>query len=162
MELNWCTDAAKAVGKGYGGHHLQSWFFGLWDKEFLRSKDPSIEFLELYAVTAGILLWLKLYQNRRIVLFCDNQSVVYMINSQSSKCKNCMTLLRLITLESLISNVRVYAKHIRAEANRQADALSRNLVPKFLELSQKEGLIVNNFPTEIPQILNDIPSWWID
>ena len=116
-ELDWFTDSAKAVGKGFGGHHNEEWFQGLWDEEFLKLKDLRIEFLELYAVAIGVLLWMKKYRNQRIVLFCDNQSVVWMINKMSSKCPNCMTLIRLLTIESLMSNIRIYAKHVRTKLN---------------------------------------------
>ena len=55
-ELDWYTDSAKALDKGYGGHHDQAWFYGTWEQSFLTDKDPSIEFLELYAVAVSILL----------------------------------------------------------------------------------------------------------
>ena len=82
--LDWYTDLAKALGKGFGGHHQDEWFWGAWSSEFL-AKDPSIGFLELYAVTIGVLLWAKRYPNQRILLFCDNESVVHMVNKQSSE-----------------------------------------------------------------------------
>ena len=103
--LDWYTDAAKAIGKGFGGHHGPHWFAGLWNEAFLEECDPSIEYLELNAVAVGVLLWLPEHQNQRIVLFCDNISVVYMINSQTSRCRNCMVLIRLITLQAMVSNV---------------------------------------------------------
>ena len=87
---------------GLGGWCEDQWMFAEWNEEFIKSKDPSIEFLELYALTAGILNWVCKFRNRRIIIFCDNESVVQMLNSSSSQCKNCMVLIRLIILESLI------------------------------------------------------------
>ena len=63
IELDWYTDAAKAKDKGYGGHHNQAWFHGVWDDIFLLNKDPSIEFLELYAVAVSALLWTRKHKN---------------------------------------------------------------------------------------------------
>ena len=48
---------------------------------FVDLHDPSIEFLELYAVTVAVVTWIYRFRNRRIVLFCDNQAAVAMINS---------------------------------------------------------------------------------
>ena len=159
--LDWYTDAAKCFGKGYGGHHRTHWFHGLWDKQFLEQNDPSIEFLELYAVVVGIILWLNLYPNRRILLFCDNESVVYMINKQSSKCKNCMMLIRIITLQSLICNTRVYAQHVSTRLNGRADVLSRNDVDRFKSWSRTRGIQIDEFCTPTPKILRNIESWWL-
>ena len=161
-DLDWCTDAAKAIGKGFGGHLGSFWFAGVWDEHFLKDKDPSIEFLELYALTVGVLLWTKIHPNQRIILFCDNQSVVHMINNQSSKCRNCMTLIRIITFECLMRNVRLYARHIGTKSNDRADALSRDRIPLFFKLSRAKGIQVDDYPMEIPEILLDIQSWWIN
>ena len=159
--LDWFTDAAKCSGKGVGGHHGTHWFIDIWDDEFLEAKDPSIEFMELYAVAISVLLWSDLHKTKRIVLFCDNESVIFMVNNQASKCKNCMTLIRLITLQSLISNIRIYAKHTRTFLNGHADALSRGQYDKFLKLSRDSGIEPDKYGTEIPTVLTDIPSWWL-
>ena len=162
LTLDWFTDAAKSVNKGIGRHHGSHWFAEIWSEHFLKTKDPSIEFLELYAVTVSVLLWSRLHQSKRIALFCDNESVVYMINKQSSKCPNCMTLIRLITLQSLLDNVRIYAKHVKTDQNGRADSLSRNKISKFLELSRKQNIKPDKCKTRIPDILTQIESWWID
>ena len=47
-----------------------------------------------------------------------------MVNNSTSSCKNCMVLLRHIILESLVQNVRVYAKFVKSVENGKADALS--------------------------------------
>ena len=64
IDLDWSTDAAKAIGRGYGGHYSSHWFHGLWNEKFLSDKDPSIEFLELYAVAIGVLLWLRNHKTK--------------------------------------------------------------------------------------------------
>ena len=160
--LDWYTDSAKAQGKGYGGHYDSHWFWGVWSPEFLISKDPSIEFLELYAVAISVLLWIKELKNRRIILFCNNESVVYMLNGQTSRCRNCLKLIRLITLESLISNVRIYAKNVRTHLNGRADSLSRGAILKFKKISSDKGIRIDEFPTKIPEVLANIDDFWID
>ena len=99
-------------------------------------QQPSIEFLELYAVVVAVKLWISRFQNRRIILFCDNMSVVFMINRNSSKCKHCMNLIRILVVESMVHNVRIFAKHVRSECNKMADLLSRHKFTQFKRLSK--------------------------
>ena len=46
-----------------------------------------------------------------------------MINNSTSSCKNCMVLIRIITAESILRNVRIFAKHVSTKNNGKADAL---------------------------------------
>ena len=119
--------------------------------------EPSIEYLELFGVTVAMLLWLKHMPNKKIMLFCDNQSVVHMINNSSSKCRNCMVLLRRITFESMICNSRVYAKYISSKDNAKANALSRMDFRRFRCLDPKMDL----FPSEIPAELWPLSKIWL-
>ena len=124
---------------------------GVWDDEFLDEMDPSIEYLELYALTVGVKLWLKFFRNSRLVLFCDNQSVVHMVNNQSSKCKNCIILIRIIVLESLIQNSRVFVWHVKGLDNKFLDYLSRGKLQKFHNLAHQEGKNFNGRPDDVPE-----------
>ena len=38
-----------------------------------------IEYLELYVVTVGVVLWISRFANQKIVILCNNQAVVNMI-----------------------------------------------------------------------------------
>ena len=80
---------------------------------FVEKGNPSIEYLELYAIAVVIVFWADLLQNRRVVIFCNNESVVKMVNRSSARCPNSMTLIRIITIISLHSNVRFFVRHIR-------------------------------------------------
>ena len=64
----------------------------LGGKPSFRLENPSIEYLELFALAAGLLTWRDEpeLKNRQITIFCDNQAVVDMINDMSSKCGKCM------------------------------------------------------------------------
>ena len=110
--IRFYMDASGNYSLGMGGICEQSWFCKMWDTKFVSMVKPSIEYLELFAVIAGILFWIKRFQNCRIVLYCDNISVVYMLNKSTSSCMNCMALIRLITLECLLQNMRIYAKYV--------------------------------------------------
>ena len=140
-QIFWYTDAAKGESRGCGGVCEKRWFAIKWPRGFIKDFDPSIAFLELYAVAVSILHWIKFYVNRRIVLFCDNISVVYMLNRNTSNCKFCLSLIRIIVLESMKYNVRVFANYVNTKANLLADSLSRGKFAEFHALTQ--GTYVN-------------------
>ena len=54
-EVNFYTDLSGNFSLRMGGVCRSSWMWQRWDTELLERIKPSIEFLELYAVTAGIL-----------------------------------------------------------------------------------------------------------
>ena len=124
-DVNMYSDAAGNKFLGFAATCQKSWLFNAWDPHFIERCKPSIEYLELYAVATGIVTWIHRFKNKRIYLFCDNMSVVAMINSTTSSCKQCMVLIRIIVLYSLMEEVRVYAKHVRGSSNIFSDLLSR-------------------------------------
>ena len=95
--------------------------------------NPCIEYLEIFALAVGVELWINhdSLRNKRMILFCNNMSVVDMINQSSSSCPNCMVLIRRIVLLNSFHNVRVFAMHIRSAKDILADALSRNQMQRF-------------------------------
>ena len=158
-ELFWYTDASGRIG--YGGVRNENWFSQAWSKEFLIRCKPSIQYLELFAVCVSILLWSCDYSNKRIRLFCDNGSVVNMLRTSSSGCKNCMKLIRLIVLECLTWNVRIFLRHVKTEDNFFADALSRGQMSRFWRKAAEKGRTFDKYPENIPDILSNIESSWI-
>ena len=83
--LNFYTDAAKNFGMG--GYCNKAWMYQAWNREFIKNANPSINYLELIAVTVAITMWIEKFSNSRIAVFCDNKSVCDMINDTASKCK---------------------------------------------------------------------------
>ena len=106
-----------------------------------------------------MLNWIKLFKNHRIVLFCDNESVVSMINGSSSRCRNCMVLIRLLTAESITRNVRIFAKHVGTKANGNTDALSRLDLDRFWKLSQGT---MNPLDSPIPSAIWPMKKIWMN
>ena len=123
-DLDMFTDASGKIG--CGGIFGTMWFYMLWDKAFL----------ELFALTIAVRLWVPLLSNRRICLFVDNEILERMVNATSTKCKNCMVLIRMIVMTSLVHNVRVFAKHISTKNNYFADAISRCQWRRFSQLDK--------------------------
>ena len=134
--------------------------FGVWGHDFIDECDPSIAFLELYAVALSIKLWLKKFQNMRIILFCDNDGAVRMINRQSSRCRRCMNLIRIITLESLACNTRIFAKHVKGIHNGISDSLSRMDFNRFKRLTK--DMDMEHYPDSLPFEMYPPRKMWFD
>ena len=149
---------SDASGKiGFGAFNNRSWSWGQWEPDFLK-REPSIEYLELFAVTVAVMNWLHRYQNRRIMLFCDNISVVHMLNKASSKCRNCMILIRWITLVSMRCNTRVLAQYIDTKSNGIADSLSRMEFDRFRRLAPH----MEQKSTPIPEEIWPVSKIWLN
>ena len=157
-EIDMFSDASGNFRLGFGAYCGPEWTFGQWDEEFCQKHRPSIEYLELFAVVVGVLNWVKLFQNKRITLFCDNQAVVNMINNSSSSCKNCMVLMRILVAESIVRNVRVFAKYVSTKDNGKADALSRLDLSRFWRLAKHDNM--NSICSGIPEAIWPIEKIW--
>ena len=141
------SDASKNLSLGFGATCMGSWMYKRREIGYIKKYDPSIEYLELFALVAGVLAWVERYCNRRIVLFCDNKSVCAMVNSTTSSCRNCMVLIRILVLHCMVNNVRVFAKYIKSKQNRIADLLSRMRIRHFKSIGQCKCEME---PTQVP------------
>ena len=157
-EIDMYSDASGKIG--FGALCGKDWMFQTWDEYFIKRYKPSIEYLELYGVTAGVLTWIHRFRNRRIILFCDNKSVVDMINLTTTSCKNCMVLIRIIVLKGLIENVRIFARHIKGTKNILADNLSRNRLDLFKKNCSLQERMMSNDPTDIPLAIWPLSKIW--
>ena len=56
--LDFYSDASGSKSKGgYGAVFELEWMYGAWDTNFMVKEDPSIEFLELFTLTAAVMAW---------------------------------------------------------------------------------------------------------
>ena len=159
--LDMASDAAGNFALGMGAICQNDWVYTQWNETFCKKVNPSIEYLELFAVLTGVLLWVDKFRNKQIILFCDNMSVVEMINSSSSSCKNCMVLIRLLVLKGMTENVRIFARHIKGKNNYFCDALSRLKLDTFHKLSEKHGKAFNPTPSVMPEDIWPMENIWL-
>ena len=68
-----------------------------------------------------------------------------------------MVLLRVIVLQSLANNVRIFAKHVRTENNGKADALSHLQFDRFRKLDPE----MNRNPEAIPELIWPMEKIWL-
>ena len=120
-EISIYSDASHGETLGFGGICEDSWMYGRWEDDFIKDYEPNIAYLELYALAAGVINWLHRFRNRRIVLFCDNQSIVGMVNKTTASCKNYLALIHILVYQSLIHNTRVFTKYVPSKSNKALD-----------------------------------------
>jgi hypothetical protein len=86
-----CCLYTDASGSGIGGVFMNSWY----SEELSQlERTRSIAWRELFAVVMACRIWGALLRGRRILIYCDNQSVVAIVNSGTSKCPLVMHLIR--------------------------------------------------------------------
>ena len=156
-QIDFWTDASATKHLGFGGVFGKHWLFGRWPPGFIETYKPSIAYLELFALVISVLAWDHKIKNAWVILYCDNQGTVEMVNNTTSKCKHCMVLIRLLVLSGLNSNRRVYAKYLKSHDNGRADALSRLKLSTFFRLSAQG---TDERPTALPEILWPIDKLW--
>ena len=67
-----------------------------------------------------------------------------------------MVLIRLMVLECLIHNVRVFAKYVPTDKNGKADALSRLDLDRFRRLDSS----INQWPCKMPDQIWPVSKVW--
>lgn len=124
-DLELYTDASGSVG--FGGYFNGQWFQGRWPPhmQLNRARGISIEWQELFPIVVACAIWFPHFSGKRIQFWCDNESVVAIINSGHSKAPRIMDLLRFLILISMKHNFFIRARHVPGVSNEIADALSR-------------------------------------
>ena len=135
VDLRLFTDAAG--GFGYGGIFGSQWFSALWSPEFLRlaGSTRNSSLIELVPIVAAAWLWGRGWSRQRIVLYCDNLALVYVLNKRRSSDPTTMLFIRRLTLLSMQYHFHLLAMHIVGTSNTIADALSRQQWARFRSLA---------------------------
>ena len=139
-DLQFFTDATPT---GYGGFFQGKWFAGKFEDNLVPADTKaSMALFELYLIVLAAVLWGHMWSRKRIVVNCDNASVVDIINRGRSKIPFIMKFVRkLIWLEAQYSFV-IRARHISGVSNSIADSLSRFQFQKFHRLAKADRLPV--------------------
>jgi hypothetical protein len=149
--LEFHTDASGTLG--YGGIFETKWFQGKWEPhQRLGQHEISIAWQELFAIVVACHLWGGSLQNKRLILHCDNEAVVNIINSKRSRISRVMDLLRHLTLLTLKHNLYIRAQHIPGKRNEIADSLSRLQFQRFRMLAPQADVVPHKIPAIMLQI----------
>ena len=131
-KLELFTDAS---GLGFAGLLQGQWFQGRWPPFW---QQFHIAIKELFPIVLALRLWPNSLKDQRLLVLCDNEAVVHVINNQTSKDKDLMSLIRQLTVALMNNNLILRAKHVPGKLNIIADALSR--FQDTPELRQQYGL----------------------
>ena len=142
------SDAAGSLGFGvvYGNRWCTQHWPASWEGEGLLC---DLTFLELFPIIVAVYIWHNLFTNKRVLFWCDNLSVVRIINRQMSRSERVMQLVRKLVLTCLKFNITFTAKHIAGVDNDVADALSRFQEERFWNLAPEANQHLETFPTEL-------------
>ena len=134
-DLELYTDAASTVG--FGGYFQGKWFQGKWPVHLYICKQQgiSIEWQELFPIIVACDIWHSHFSGKRLQFWCDNESVVAIINSGHSNSPRIMDLMRHLVLLSMEHNFLVRAQHVPGVSNAIADSLSRFQMQRFRDLA---------------------------
>ena len=161
VDIQFFSDASASEKTGSFGAILGNlWLRGDLNTSFLKTCRPSIEYLQLFTLCAGIFAWEcdDRLNNKKVCLHCDNQAVVHIVNSMTSGCKNCMILLRLLVLSNLKFNRKIYAQYITSKANFLTDALLHNQMNRFWRLAT---VGMHKIASPIPHTIWPVERIWI-
>ena len=128
--LNLFTDSSGCIG--YGAYYQYHWFQGTWNSSQLAM---SIQWKELYPIVLAAATWGPYWSKRRILFLCDNQAVVSILQSGTSRSTEIMSLVRSLHLCAARYNFSHFAKHVPGVDNSIADSLSRYNMQVFKRLA---------------------------
>ena len=123
------TDASDL---GFGAYWSGHWLCGPWSPK-QRTRD--IQWKELYAVTAAAHAWGSQWSRKRLLVHCDNQAVVQVWQTGSSRNSALMALVRTLFMAAANHNFTVLIQHIPGVQNGVADSLSRFQFHRFHTLA---------------------------
>ena len=140
-DLALFTDVSGTLG--YGAYYSGHWIAEPWPAIL---HDRSIQWKELYPIALACLLWGHLWSGKKILFHCDNQPVVDIWASGTSRYPNIMHLVRSIFFCGATHNFTVLVSHIVGTNNSIADSLSHLQMEHFRQLAPAAA----SAPTPIP------------
>ena len=143
------SDAAG--GFGFGAFFRGHWFSDAWSAAQL---PLSIAHKELFPVVVAAAAWGSQWVSRRVEFCTDNQTVVAVLSSGTSKDPHLMVLLRYLSLLAARSSFAFTASCVEGRQNGLADALSRFQFQRFRQLAPLADAEATAIP---PQLREDLP-----
>ena len=136
----------SAGSRGYGAILNTKWLTGAWSME---QRSLSMAYRVLFPIVVAAALWGSHLVSRRVDVLCDNESVVAVLKSGSSRDQHLMGLLRHSSLLAIRHSFMFTASSVHDLANPVADSLSRLQFQCFGRLAPQADLT----PCVIPKSL---------
>ena len=142
------SDAAGTLG--FGAIFQHQWFCGPWSACQL---PLSIAYKELFPIVVAAHLWGPQWSCRRVEFLCDNESVVAVLSTGTSRDPKLMVLLRFLALLAVRHSFSFKASSVPGKANPVADALSRFQFQRFRRLAPQADLAATPVPPDLLEVL---------
>jgi hypothetical protein len=138
-EAHWTTSGdialySDASNKAIGGLCGKKWFYVPFVEDLRHLQNKSIAWRELYAVVTTVATFANILTGMRLMIFCDNQAIVQVLQAGSSKNPDIMKLVRLLFYICANYQLECSAVHLKGVVNQTADALSRLEIDRFFKL----------------------------
>lgn len=156
VDVEVTSDAAGAIG--YGAFYGNEWFNGSWQEA---QWGLSIAYKELFPIVLAADLWGSKWHKCHVLFRSDNEAVVAILNSRTSRVPCIMHLVRHLLMSAARHNFTFIAEHLPGVQNTIADALSRFHWQEFRQLAP----LAHRFPVVVPPaLLEDLisPLWKAD
>ena len=145
-DLEVTSDAWGSLG--FGAYFNGAWFSGSWVSS---QASHSIAYKELFLVIIAAHVWGPCFARRHVLFRSDNEAVVYILNSRTSKVPALMCLLRHLLASVARFNFSFSSQHVPGVHNRIADALSRFHWQEFPEVSTAGSVASSVHSTASPR-----------
>ena len=134
--LELYADAVGNPSLGWGAflplHSL--WMYQQWEFHWFHQFNPSIDFLELYALLAGVVTWALHFVDRTVIFWSDNTLTVHALINKSSHSSQMLNLLHYLTFFCMVNNIHIKALYISGKKNVICDLLSRLKLQAFCNI----------------------------
>ena len=90
------ADVAGNPLLGWGGFLPAQglWMYQKWDPVWFQEYNPSIDFLELYDLLAGVVMWVPHLSNKTVIFRSDSTPKVHALLNKTSNSHQMLTLFR--------------------------------------------------------------------
>ena len=151
---------SDASGKwGCGAAWGAQWLQWKWN---LTAQQWDISPKELLPILLACVVWGRRWSGKKVRCHCDNMAVVEVLNNGYSRDKLLMHLIRCLFFISEHFKIQVEAVHCPGKDNIRADALSRNDVDRFLQVSPGADPKAADIPRPLLALLVDRqPDWML-
>ena len=116
--------ATDACLEACGGVCEEQYFHELFPKHVVQVAGH-ITALELLSVMVALKIWAVRLSGKKVKIYCDNMSAVYIINSNKTRDRFLQDCMREILFMAAVHGFEIRAEHIGTAQNRLPDLLSR-------------------------------------
>jgi hypothetical protein len=115
-------------------------FAAVWGSRWIQGtfpphwKEVNIAVKELLPIVLAVRRWGDQLANSRLLFLTDNQSIVHVINKQTSKHKLIMHLVRQLVVAAMTHNIHFKSQHLPGKLNVIPDLISRLQVDKARQI----------------------------